>query len=201
MYGVIVIGGSIGLGPSYCYETPQKLTYDLPKNPESSIKYVKFLSENIACIINDLGDIFYTGTNANTWTGGHQNTNKFSVYNLILSSNELTEKIISSNLNSALFLTNSGRIFGYGLANRIGEGTTSSDLISVKEISGLNDKEIIDFSVGTDFYVVVSSDGKVYGTGLNSSGTLGRWIGIDRTSPNSRYKTAFNWVECPELEL
>ena len=35
----------------------------------------------------------------------------------------------------------------------------------------------------------------------NLYGILGRWKGESRTQPNSRYRTALEWVECPELEI
>ena len=54
---------------------------------------------------------------------------------------------------------------------------------------------------GTGFFIAVKNDGSVWGTGSNVYGILGRWRGADRNSPNSCYHTAFEWVECPELEI
>lgn len=50
------------------------------------------------------------------------------------------------------------------------------------------------------WFVAVKSDGSVWGTGSNLYGVLGRWAGGER-KVSSRYKTAFDWVECPELEV
>ena len=54
---------------------------------------------------------------------------------------------------------------------------------------------------GNGFAIGITADGKVYATGNNSLGVLGRWIGVSRGDSNSRYRTAFDWVECPELEI
>ena len=61
--------------------------------------------------------------------------------------------------------------------------------------------DVVQLASGNGFYIAIKSDGTVWGTGTNTYGILGRWIGIDRKQPNSRYKTAFDWVECPELEI
>ena len=64
-----------------------------------------------------------------------------------------------------------------------------------------NIDKIVQIVAGNGWYIAIDKEGKVYGTGSNTYGILGRWIGIDRKQPNSRYKTAFEWVECPELEI
>ena len=72
-------------------------------------------------------------------------------------------------------------------------------MTETRELTGIN--EVEQLVAGNGFYIAVKKDGTVWGTGLNINGILGRWIGIDRKQPNSRYKTAFEWVECPELEI
>jgi len=65
----------------------------------------------------------------------------------------------------------------------------------------IENKNIVQITGGGDAFFAIDSEGRVYGTGSNIYGLLGRWKGSDRTSPNSRYRTAFEWVECPELEI
>ena len=96
-------------------------------------------------------------------------------------------------------LFRSGNLYGWGTENKLGKGTSSTNLISEPEKLPITDVEQI--VAGPNWYVAVKKDGTVWGTGSNTYGILGRWIGIDRKQPNSRYKTAFEWVECPELEL
>ena len=80
-------------------------------------------------------------------------------------------------------------------------GINSTSASALKTAQKLPLENVVQIVAGNEFAIAVTKDGKVYGTGSNVNGILGRWIGIDRNSPNSRYKTAFEWVECPELEI
>jgi len=100
--------------------------------------------------------------------------------------------------NSFIFLTNQGTLYGCGNMSTIGINSTS--ISWTPSITKVLDN-ISQVTAGNGFYIAVTKDGKVYGTGSNQYGILGRWVGIDRNTPNSRYKTAFEWVECPELEI
>ena len=111
-------------------------------------------------------------------------------------------KDFSASHNIALFLTESGKVYGYGYKNQLGVNINTSEITD--EIINLpigGEDEVSQLIVGSQYALVVTKDGKVFGTGSNSYGVLGRWIGVDRNLPNSRYRTAFEWVECPELEL
>ena len=109
----------------------------------------------------------------------------------------------SASLDSAMFLTDSGDVYGYGFKKYLGINDDSNVITDVIQKLPIGDdgEKISQIIVGQTSAFAVTENGKVFGTGNNSYGILGRWIGIDRTSPNSRYKTAFQWVECPELEL
>lgn len=48
--------------------------------------------------------------------------------------------------------------------------------------------------------MAIDREGRVFATGSNSRGLFGRWLNDKRNAINSRYRTAFKWVECPELE-
>jgi len=112
---------------------------------------------------------------------------------------EYCEKAFGLTWISGFFGTNLGNVYGYGTASGLGVNSTSS--VTIHPPKKLDLSNIIELSAGAGWTVAVTKDGKVYGTGTNNYGILGRWIGIDRKSPNSRYKTAFEWVECPELEI
>ncbi len=72
---------------------------------------------------------------------------------------------------------------------------------NVAQITGSGNYDATYSSNLAFYFIAIKNDGTVYGTGSNKYGILGRWIGIDRKTPNSRYKTAFEWVECTELEI
>ncbi|MCX4302993.1 MAG: hypothetical protein OSJ66_03150 [Clostridia bacterium] len=105
-----------------------------------------------------------------------------------------------------MFLTEKGELFGFGKRSTLGIGTTDTTSepkpikLSVNDSNG-TECEVDSITAGNGFYIAITKDGRVFGTGNNNYGVLGRWIGIDRKQPNSRYKTAFEWVECPELEI
>ncbi len=154
-------------------------------------------------LLTNSGNIYKSGnrTSSNTnYDGGATPTNYFSryTYNMALSGGETITDVVGDNYNM-LALTSSGRLFGYGYANQLGINDASSNLTETREIPGMSD--VIQIARGNGFYIVVKSDGTVWGTGSNMYGALGRWIGSDRNSPNSRYRTAYEWVECPELEI
>ena len=109
----------------------------------------------------------------------------------------------ANSLQEALFLTEDGEVYGYGQKNILGINNISSTITDqIQRLSiGSSGEKISQIVVGNGYAIAITEDGKVYGTGSNKYGILGRWIGIDRKIPNSRYKTAFEWVECPELEI
>ena len=98
---------------------------------------------------------------------------------------------------SLSFLTQNGDLYCTGKKQYIGLGNSTEKLASPTKVNS----NVIQVTMSSKYIVVVKSNGEVWGTGENSSGILGRWIGTDRKMPNSRYRTAFEWVECPELEI
>ena len=118
--------------------------------------------------------------------------------------NYIVDLVGANHSQSFIALASNGKLYGWGATNLLGLGSTSTELNrSAIEISTFNSKglTIQQIVAGKGYFIIVTADGKVYGTGSNQYGILGRWIGVDRNTPNSRYKTAFDWVECPELEI
>lgn len=101
---------------------------------------------------------------------------------------------------SWIVLTDDGNLWGVGNDCDLGIGKTGTSS-NVKHIKIYSKGNILQICGGNGWFVAVTTDGSVYGTGSNKYGILGRWVGIDRKTPNSRYKTAFDWAECPELEI
>lgn len=103
------------------------------------------------------------------------------------------------NSRTGILLTDTGNVYGYGKYSQLGLNNNSES--TVPNIMKLNLENVISIHVVNGAFIAITEDGKVYGTGSNIYGILGRWVGVDRGTSNSRYKTALNWVECPELEI
>ena len=105
--------------------------------------------------------------------------------------------------NSCIFFTDANKCFGAGLKRLLGMNCSNEDTQDsfVKLDLNIGDAEIIGISGGNGWYIITANDGRVFGTGANNYGVLGRWKGVSRGASNSRYKTAYEWVECPDLEI
>ena len=107
--------------------------------------------------------------------------------------------------SSCLILTENGSIYGCGPEKFIGMNSNSANMVHkpVKLSVNNNGKDLKIAKIYSDnhCFIAIAEDGTVWGTGDNKYGILGRWIGVGRGTSNSRYKTALNWVECPELEI
>ncbi len=98
-----------------------------------------------------------------------------------------------------LFLSDTGNLYGFGNSKFLGDGQGSLGT-SVKDIKLINSgNKFVNIVCGSNFAIAYTGDGKVYATGTNELGILGRWKGAPRSA--GRYRTAFEWVECPELEI
>ena len=114
--------------------------------------------------------------------------------------NENIIQIVKGGGNSTYFLSDSGNLYGCGAKNLLGLNTIdTTQQMTPSQL--LNSSDISQIAGGPGWCILVKNDGSVYGTGSNYYGVLGRWVGVTRNSPNSRYRTAFEWVECPELEI
>ena len=193
--------GGLGTGGKN-YEMPTEIT-NLPFEI-SKIQKIIPAQRNGYIITND-GKLYTTGLNVVNGfglTGCGSSSSSWIVFDDALIGNEKVKDIVSSTTsnNSGVILTETGNLYAFGVKSAIGVGTSSLEYYTtpVKINTMSNISSIVG---GKEWYVAVDIEGKVYGTGSNTYGVLGRWIGIDRKQPNSRYKTAFEWVECPELEI
>ena len=104
--------------------------------------------------------------------------------------------------NNYLLLSENGDLYGAGIKRTLGINSQSQEFqepfLKIPKFVG-EDDPIVDIAAGKDYYLAITKSGRVYGTGSNTYGILGRWKGAPRSS--GRYRTAFEWVECPELEL
>ncbi len=164
----------------------------------SNVKKI-FLQWSSTFMLNNDGNLYLGGEDVDTLA---VNFSKGFYISRYTSENlNISDKIIDfvNRRSNAIFLTDKGKVYGFGAKSNLGIGSNST--IAEKNIIdlGLDDVEYI--CTTKEAYIVIKKDGSVYGTGSNQYGILGRWIGVDRKTPNSRYKTALDWVECPELEI
>jgi len=156
-------------------------------------------SDGFASLIDNDGQLWVLNYGGSyTSIGMEKNDGKILVKHTF----SISEKIIdvkSVDCNTLIMLTDAGNIYGWGTENTLGIGSNTTAVINSPR--KLNVSNIDSIANGVGSFIGITKDGKVLATGNNSYGVLGRWIGIDRTSPNSRYKTALEWVECPELEI
>lgn len=190
----------LGIG-SVRYNVPTEFTFPtVLKNVDNISYWLQTGSFRNFCITKE-GKTYISGSWYHMFAGGNTVGDGFTeyTYGINLGNEEQITKVVNQNVKGAMFLTNKGNIFGYGPGKTLGIGNTTDDNLNCQAISGIKDVEQI--VSGNGWYVAIKKDGTVWGTGSNTYGILGRWIGIDRNTPNSRYKTAFEWVECPELEI
>ena len=176
--------------------TPSKV--EIQDFDVSNVKKI-FLQWSSTFMLNNDGNLYLGGEDVDTPA---VNFSKGFYISRYTSENlNISDKIIDfvNRRSNAIFLTDKGKVYGFGAKSNLGIGSNST--IAEKNIIdlGLDDVEYI--CTTKEAYIVIKKDGSVYGTGSNQYGILGRWIGVDRKTPNSRYKTALDWVECPELEI
>ena len=120
--------------------------------------------------------------------------------------NEKVDKMVGAGLSTGagwIIMTSDKKFYGFSNKKILGLKIETDEYQSLPiEINfGSDVGNVIDIAGGNGWFVVTTSDGRVFGTGSNNYGVLGRWKGVSRGSSNSCYKTAFEWVECPELEI
>lgn len=93
-------------------------------------------------------------------------------------------------------LTKNGSVYAWNYKDLLGIGSTSHENTKIPVSCKITD--ISQIACGNGWIVLIKNDGSVLGTGSNNFGVLGRWVGSPR---GSRYRTAFEWVECPDLEI
>jgi len=147
-------------------------------------------------IICNSGDVYYCGKRAAI---GFTNTKFTLIDNNFWGFESDDEKIIDYKYissSAAIVLTNKGNLYAWGTANYLGINDPSTAKIISQPKKVLENVEQI--TSGNGFFIAVKSDGSVWGTGSNTNGILGRWAGSPR---GARYRTAFSWVECLDLEI
>jgi len=94
------------------------------------------------------------------------------------------QPIVAGGLRHSLFVTNDGRLWAMGLNNRgqLGDGT-NTDRSSPVQVLVPNGLPVIAVSVAGYDSLYVTSDGKLWAMGDNSSGQLGDGTTTDRTTP------------------
>ena len=179
-----------------------KINNDFNKNDIRKIG----VSMELSVILKNDGSIFLNGgclKQVDGYLGVNFGNNCFENKNSSFDG-KAVENFSICDRNAAYFITDDGALYGYGYKKLLGIGDISdgcTDIIQKLKVGEKDNEVVTQVVAGNQCTFVVTKSGKIFATGSNIYGVLGRWIGIDRKSPNSRYKTAFEWVECPELEL
>ena len=152
------------------------------------------------CFTTSSGKLFFKSNVAENNYQFCYNTNKkyVDISTKVVKSDEKVIDVKTIGMESFFFLTDKGNLYGFGNSKYLGIG--SSENVKTDSPIFLLDN-VSQFSCGDAFCIAVKKDGTVWGTGSNANGVLGRWRDSDRTLLNSRYRTPYIWVECPELEL
>jgi len=163
----------------------------------SNISTLKPLGRN-SFVIDEDGTMWYSGDNGYSYCGMNANKGDYIIWTGDIEEEKVKDTVCLSG-ETHIVLTESGNLYGWGQLNKLGIGTSSIEIS--QDIRKLPISDVNQIVAGKGFFIAVKKDGSVWGTGENMYGVLGRWKGSDRTLPNSRYRTAFEWVECPELEI
>ena len=100
------------------------------------------------------------------------------------------EKIVKASVYSkhSAAVTSLGRVFtwGYNAYGQLGDGTTETRLLPIEITNQINismEDKIINVQVGNGYSGVITSEGRIFTWGLNSSGKLGDGTHVNKSIP------------------
>lgn len=205
---------SVRTGWGSFFDSAKELSFGssgLSASQVNSIFYFNYQGEGSCCMIGTDGKLYYRSTYSDTGKGRITNaytgcpvtpSNGWNFNDRstgVIGSNEKVINVVVGNEeNYCLYLTDKGNLYGWGNGRYLGKSGTAGTMYNIP--SKLLDN-VSQVCSGDGFIVVVKKDGSVWGIGDNKYGQLGRWRTSTKTSANSRYKNAYEWVECPDLEL
>lgn len=139
-------------------------------------KFVEIGNEdNWSSLSGSNGSVYGIKNDGTLWVSGVNNQGQLGIGNNThvvewtkVNNDTNWTKVVCGN-NFAIALKSDGTIWGTGINNQgqLGLGYTSTYVTSFTQISSFND--IIDISAGDSFFIVLRSNGTIWGTGLNSS--------------------------------
>jgi len=152
--------GQLGLG-----DTTERLTPTLIPNLDNITNISA--NNNHSMFLTSDGRVYSCGDNTNGQLGLGDIGDDFLVPTLIPNLYNITD--IASGNNHSIFLTSDGRVYSCGQNNlgQSGLGVTFNDIVTPTLISNLDN--ITKVSCGYLFTIFLTSDGKVYGCGLNNN--------------------------------
>ena len=135
------------------------------------------------------GSVWATGSNSNGRLGDGTTTNRSNPVEVKNSDGTGLSGVIAISAGSShtVYLKSDGSVWATGSNSngQLGDGTTTnrSNPVEVKNSDGTGLSDVVGISAGNYHTVYLKSDGTVWGTGLNSTGSLGDGTTTNRSNP------------------
>jgi uncharacterized repeat protein (TIGR02543 family) len=201
--------GQLGNGNNLDNNTPQAISFISLESGEIVSNVVAGQNQSIA--LTNFGRVFSWGSNSSHQLGDGTNIDRNIPVNITSSFNlsglENITMVASGSRHSAA-ITSTGRIFtwGFNLYGQLGDGTTNRR-DSPFEITGkfnlVGSEKISSVSLGIFHSAAITSNGRIFSWGLNSSGQLGVGGSTQRTTPEelTSYFNLQNLENITNIEL
>jgi uncharacterized repeat protein (TIGR02543 family) len=185
--------GQLGLGISGDSETrntPTLIPFNMLQSGETIQSISVSTSHSFALTTN--GRLFGWGRNFNGQlgdgnSGSEANLNSPTLISISGLENGETIQSVNTGVNHTTALTTLGRIFSWGnnSIGQLGSGTNVTRLTpTLISLNGLDNGEtIVNITSGTSYSFALTSNGRLYGWGLNSGGQLGDGSNTNRYNP------------------
>ena len=182
--------GQLGDGTVVQQTVPMDITSRFPLASGEAIEAI-YLGANHSAAISSTGRIFTWGSNTSGQLGDgtliHKST-PIDITNRFGIDSDDQVSILSLGTNHSSLLSASGRLFTWGDngSGRLGDGTTTSKLVptEISERFNLTESEkIVNISMGGNHASALTSSGRLFMWGSNTSGQLGDGTITSRSLP------------------
>jgi alpha-tubulin suppressor-like RCC1 family protein len=147
--------------------------------------------DNHSLAITTTGELYSWGSNAFGKTGLSITAGSTTTATQIGSATNWLQ--VSAGNSHSLAITTNGELWAWGLntSGQLGRGNTTSPQTSPTRIGSATNWASV--SAGTNYSLAVTTNGELWGWGLNTNGQLGDGTTTQRTSP-TRIGSATNWA-------
>ncbi len=163
--------GQLGLGNTTNVNSPTLVTSNIGgliiSSASCGASHTIFLASS--------GAVYGAGRNSTGQLGLNDTTQRTSPTLVTSTIGSLAISRVSSGHDFTLFLTNTGAVYGtgYNLSGQLGLANNTDTNVPTLITTTIGSLPVVRISCGADHAVFLTSSGKVYSTGANSSGQLG----------------------------